>query len=116
MNQASVLIADGEDTFREPTCHLLRHEGYNCRCVPDAEAAFSSLQHGHYDVLVADIPMPHDPDLPIITQAREVDKHLSVVLVTGYPSIETAVRAIALEVEGYLTKPIDTDEFLGAVG
>ncbi len=111
----SVLIADDEETFRESTSRLLRREGFDCQCVEDAEETVKSLRRVRYDALVADIRMPHNPDLRVVKEARALDSHLPIILVTGYPSAETAIRGIGLAVEAYLTKPVDFDELLTLV-
>ena len=112
MSIGSVLIADDEETFRESTSRLLRREGFDCQCVEDAEETVDSLRHVRYDALIADIRMPHNPDLRVVKDARALDSHLPIILVTGYPSAETAIRGIGLAVEAYLTKPVDFDELL----
>jgi DNA-binding response OmpR family regulator len=115
MALGSILIADDEETFRESTSRLLRREGYDCHCVKDAEEAIDSLRSGRFDVLISDIRMPQNADLRIVGEARELDSHLPVILVTGYPSAETAIQGIELSVAAYLTKPLDFDELLGHV-
>jgi DNA-binding NtrC family response regulator len=115
MSVGSILIADDEETFRESTSRLLRREGFECRCVKDAEEAVESLRHIRFDVLVSDIRMPRNPDLRVVREARELDSHLPIILVTGYPSAETAIRGIDLAIYAYLTKPLDIDELLAHV-
>jgi DNA-binding response OmpR family regulator len=112
MLEGSVLIADDEETFRESTCRLLRHEGYDCRCVKDAEEAIEGLHHEYFDVLVSDIRMPYNPDFRVVKTAREIDRDLPIILVTGYPSMDTAIRGIDMAVDAYLTKPLNYDELL----
>jgi DNA-binding response OmpR family regulator len=59
--------------------------------------------------------MPDNPDLRVVQAARERDGQMPVILVTGYPTTETAIRSIELSVVAYLTKPVDFDELLGHV-
>jgi DNA-binding response OmpR family regulator len=110
-----VLIADDEETFRESTCRILQREGFECDCVEGADEAIECIRRGHYDVLIADIRMPSNDDLRIVKEVRDLDRHLPIILVTGYPSTETAIRGIELTVEAYLTKPVDFEELLGRV-
>lgn len=112
MSTGSVLIADDEETFRESTSRLLRREGFDCDCFQDAADAVESLRHRRYDVLVSDIRMPYNPNLWIVEAARDLDRRLPIILITGYPSAESAIRGIDLAVEAYLTKPLDMDRFL----
>ena len=83
MSLGSVLIADDEETFRESTSRLLRREGFECQCVEDTNETVKSLRHDRFDLLIADIRMPHNPDLRVVREARELDRHLPIILVTG---------------------------------
>ena len=112
MAVGSILIADDEETFRESTSRLLRREGFDCQCVKDADEAVESLRRGRFDALVSDIRMPRNQDLRIVREARELDSHLFIIVVTGYPSTETAIRGIDMAVGAYLTKPLDIDDLL----
>jgi len=115
MPAGSVLLADDEETFRESTCRLLRRHDFDCHGVKDTEEAIDLLRRDRFDVLVSDIRMPRNPDLRIVREARQLDSQIPVILVTGYPSTETAVRGIGMAVDAYLTKPIDFEELLGLV-
>lgn len=107
-----ILIADDEETFLLSTADLLRREGYECDCVPDARAAVEMLGKGEYDLLVADIRMPGNPELELIQAVPQIAEGLSVILVTGHPSLGTAIQSIELPVVAYLIKPLDFDQFL----
>lgn len=114
-NVGSILLVDDEETFRESTCRLLRRAGFDCESASNGRDAVRALQGRRFDVMVADIRMPDNPDLQLVQAARERDDQMAVILVTGYPSVETAVRSIELSVVAYLTKPLDFDELLGHV-
>ncbi len=111
----SILVADDEETFRESTCRLLRREGFDCQCAKDAEEAIESLRTARFDLLLADIRMPRNQDLRLVREARELDSQMPVILVTGYPSTETAIRSVEMSVVAYLTKPLDIDELIPRV-
>ncbi len=108
----SILLVDDDATFRESTCRLLRRQGFDCHCACDGDEAVQALQDRRFDVMVTDIRMPDNPDLRVVQAARERNNQMPVVLVTGYPSTETAIRSIELSVVAYLTKPVDFDELL----
>jgi FixJ family two-component response regulator len=111
----SILIVDDEETFRESTCRLLRREGFDCHSAVDADEGVKILQGSRFDLLIADIRMPANPDLRLVQAARELDNQMPVILVTGYPSTDTAIRSVELSVVAYLTKPLKLDELLGHV-
>lgn len=106
----SILIADDEETFRESTARLLAREGYSCECAADADEAVQKLQAGWYDLLITDIKMPGNRDLALVQQVRQIAQGIPVILVTGYPSVDSAVNSLHLSVAAYLTKPVDFDE------
>ena len=102
-----ILIADDEETFLYSTADLLRREGFHCDCVPDANAGIIKLKNNEYDVLIADIRMPGNPNLEFIKALPRLAEGLSAILVTGYPSQNTAIEAVGLPVVAYMVKPVD---------
>ena len=110
-----ILVADDEETFLQSTADLLRREGYVCDTVTDASAAAEMLRQHEYDLLIADIKMPGNPNLELIRQLPDVAGGLPAILVTGYPSVESAVHSLQLPVAAYLVKPVDFPELLGHV-
>ncbi len=107
-----VLIADDEETFLFSTVDLLRREGYECEGVMAAKGVLEMLSSKEYDLLVSDIRMPGNFELELIKRVPEIVQGLPVIIVTAYPSVETAVNSIHLRVLAYLVKPLDFDEFL----
>jgi DNA-binding response OmpR family regulator len=110
-----ILVADDEETFLESTADLLREEGYACDCVMDAQNAVAMLSKNDYDLLIADIKMPGNLELELIRGLRDLSNEPSVILITGYPSLDTAIMSIQLSVSGYLLKPINFNELLPLV-
>lgn len=105
-----ILLADDEQIFRESTGELLRKKGYQCDCVPDANAAMEKLKEYSYDLLIADIKMPGNPNLELIKQMPQLAKGTPAILVTAFPSQKSAIDAIGLPVAAYMVKPIDFEE------
>lgn len=116
MNSESprILLADDEDTFRLSTAKLLEQEGYQCDCAQDSEEASRLLTNQH-DVLLSDIRMPGNMQFEFLHEVRTRFPLLSIVLVTGYPSVQTAVEALRLSFTDYLLKPVDWVELLRSI-
>jgi len=110
-----ILIADDEEAFLSATADLLRGEGYDCACAADGPHARGLLEEGHFDLLIADIKMHGNADLELIRDLPQVARGMPAILITGYPTVESAVRSIELSVTAYLLKPLDFDELLVAV-
>lgn len=109
---ARLLIADDEEVFLLSTADLLRQEGYVVDCAMDGHEASRLLRENRYDLLISDIRMPGNPDLDLIQNLPEPNRDLPVILMTGYPSAETAIRAVNRSVLAYLVKPMEFKDLL----
>lgn len=112
LQERSILIADDEALFLQSTADLLRQEGYQVDCARDAPEAARLLAEQAYDLLLSDIRMPGNPDLALVQDLPEPNRGLPVILMTGYPSAQTAIRAVNLSVLAYLVKPMEFQDLL----
>lgn len=115
MSKGRLLVADDEETFLISTAELFRHQGYEVDAVADADQALEKIEEDGYDVLIADIRMPGNGDLRLVEEINKRGVDLPIILITGYPSVKTAVRSVNLAVIAYLTKPVEFDELNEAV-
>lgn len=115
MHVPRILIADDEDSFLQSTGELLRLEGFKVDLASDGQEAVRFLKSGTYDLLISDIRMPGNQDLDLVRFAQAQHDVLPVILVTGYPSMPTALQAMQLSVIAYLIKPMDFDELVTQV-
>lgn len=111
-DQGKILIADDENSFARPLAELFRREGFHAVCAHDAESAQRELLNGDFDLLISDIHMPGNRALEMITGLPQISEGLPVILLTGNPSIETAVKSVQLSLVAYLIKPPDFDQLL----
>jgi len=110
-----ILIADDEDTFLHSTADLLRREGYECYCASNAIDAAEMLHNDRYDLLISDIKMPGNSQLEFIRELSVISEGMPVILVTAYPSLNSAIQSIQLPVVAYMVKPIDFGQLLTQV-
>lgn len=113
--QGSILIADDEDTFLEATKELLEEEGYDCHGVHDSHELSQALTGSEFDLLITDLNMPGNHVMKKVQDLREQAKIMPVIVITGYPSVPTAVESVHLNVLEYMIKPIHFPELLDAV-
>jgi DNA-binding response OmpR family regulator len=106
MDAGRILLADDEATFLAATADLLRREGYECDEVSDAASAIARVNEGQYDLLITDLEMPGNADLQLVRDVSQQSGGLPVIILTGYPSVRSAVASIELPVAAYLTKPV----------
>jgi CheY-like chemotaxis protein len=116
MNETSkILFADDEETFLHSTTDLLRREGYECDCASNGGKAVEMLKAAKYDVLIADIKMPGNLELELVGETSRIAEGIPIILVTGYPSLNSAIQSIQLPVLAYLVKPFEFEELLEQV-
>ena len=111
----SILIADDEETFLEATTELLKEEGYECVSVRDADQLSRALKTSNYDLLITDLKMPGNRVLEVVEEIRGKSMSIPVIVVTGYPSVPSAVESVRLNVLEYLIKPIEHAKLMEAV-
>ncbi|HVX64918.1 MAG TPA: sigma-54 dependent transcriptional regulator [Pirellulales bacterium] len=112
---ARILIADDEPLFLKTTGDLLQQSGYECRCVADAPQALAALDDQPFDLLIADLKMPGNLKLELLEQGRSRFPHVPLIVVTGAPSLPSAIESIRLRIADYLLKPVKFDDLLASV-
>ncbi len=110
-----VLLADDQPVYLAEMAELLRNSGYDCDCLSDSRQIQEELDRGLVDVLVADIRMPGNFNLELVQRVRESDEAPAVILMTGFPTLETAISSIKLKISAYLVKPFGFNELLTEV-
>ena len=112
---ARILIADDEPLFRATTAKLLERAGYECEAVADAGAAIEKLRGGGFDLVLSDLNMPGNLDLELLRDHRENRPGVPLIVVTGVPSLPSAIDGIRLGIADYLLKPVKLDDLLESV-
>ena len=115
MSRGRILIADDEPTFLSSTAELLRQEGFTVDTVEDAASALAAISAATYDLLITDLEMPGNADLDLVQQVAHLSGGLPIIIITGFPSVRSAVASIELPVAAYLVKPIHFPELLKRV-
>jgi CheY-like chemotaxis protein len=110
-----ILLADDEPTFLNSTADLLRHEGYDCDTVQDGDAARAAVKQHNYDLLITDLEMPGNGDLALVKDVVKSSGGLPVLVITGVPSVRSAMACVELPVAAYLLKPVSFAELLPRV-
>jgi DNA-binding NtrC family response regulator len=107
----TILVIDDETGSRESMALALEKTGVGVKTFDDARAALDHLeQHPGARLAICDLRMPGMDGLAFLAAVRGRELDLDVILVTGYGSIESAVEAMQVGADDYLTKPIDLYE------
>ncbi|GAB4170312.1 MAG: hypothetical protein Kow00108_04320 [Calditrichia bacterium] len=110
MALGKVLVVDDEDHVREVLKDFLEALAYEVDTAEDGSDALNKIEPGKYDLVISDLLMPKMDGLELLERIRKIDKSVVFLMITGYPSIETAVDAIKKGAYDYITKPFNMDD------
>jgi DNA-binding NtrC family response regulator len=116
MPAGCILVVDDEERQREIYRDILEGEGYEAATVPSGEAALSLLAGRRFDLVITDLNLTGMTGVQLLGEILSADPTVAVVLITGYPSIQSAIEATKRGVYQYLEKPVDRDRLLEVVG
>ncbi len=110
MDEVKILIVDDEMVMRESLSAWLQRDGHNVQTAESGEAALARIEKTRYDILIMDIKMEGMSGLEVLSLVQENDPDVSVVMITAYGSISTAIEAMKNGAFDYLLKPFDPEE------
>jgi EAL domain-containing protein (putative c-di-GMP-specific phosphodiesterase class I)/ActR/RegA family two-component response regulator len=106
---SQVLLVEDDPIVRLAYTKVLRSSGLQLDTAMDGMEALAKVAGGGFDAVVSDINMPRLSGIEFLRKLRELSLDVPVVLVTGGPALETAVRAVEYGAYRYLTKPVDIE-------
>ncbi len=107
-----ILIVDDDVDLRELLIEAVRNWDYVADVAKDGQEALLKLRMEKYDLVVCDLMMPGMDGLTLLKKVKELDKDILVIIITGYATIETAVKAIEAGAYDYIAKPFRLDELM----
>lgn len=110
-----ILIADDEPLFLQTTGELLRGAGYDCTCVSDGHAAEEALTRERFDLILSDLNMPGNLRLELLRHGRNNWPAIPLIVITGVPSLPSAIESVRLGIADYLLKPVSYPDLLGSI-
>ena len=112
MESAVILVVDDEPGIALLCQRVLSRAGYDVTALTDPREAIEYLQHNHIDLLLVDIRMPEIDGFDVISRAQRAQPDVAVLVMTGFGTVETAIRALRQGVDGLVLKPFDRSEEL----
>ena len=105
-----VLVVDDDAAMRDLLTEHLGEEGYQVEAAPGGRSAVERVRDGGVDLVITDVRMPDLEGLDLMREIQSVDPAPTVITITGFGSIENAIRAMKLGAYDYLCKPFDIEE------
>jgi putative nucleotidyltransferase with HDIG domain len=110
-----LLIVDDDESVRRIVAALLSDEGYETHTAANAEEALFALRGHPFALVITDMKMPERDGLWLLGQVRRAHSDVSVIMMTGYGQVDTAVEALRHGASDYLTKPVRVNQLSAAV-
>jgi two-component system response regulator HydG len=111
-----ILIVDDEESLRLTFELLLKRAGYeSVTGVSNFDDAIATIEKENFDLIISDIVLQGASGIDLLRRIKEMGKSCPVVMITGYPNIETAAEAVRLGAFDYVPKPVKKDELLKIV-
>ncbi|MGB5265102.1 MAG: sigma-54 dependent transcriptional regulator [Polyangiales bacterium] len=114
-SKGRVLIVDDEANARSALAELMDDAGYSVSTAADGRTALLQMEQIDPDVVLTDLKMPGMDGLSLIERGRPMSPHTTFIVMTAFATIDTAVKAIKLGAESYLTKPLELDAVMAIV-
>jgi len=108
----SILIADDEPLFGKTTAELLRKAGFEVTWVENGEMALAALNNQRFAIAVVDLNMPGNMSLELLVECRRSFPSMPLVVLTGRPTLPSAIESVRLGIHDYLLKPIEIDDLV----
>lgn len=111
-DKTKILVIDDEEVVRLSHRRILAGERFNVETVLNGAEGLELLERHPVDVVLLDLRMPGMDGISVLRTIKEKWPEIEVVVITGYPSIDTAKEAIQLGAYDYLAKPADPDDIM----
>lgn len=111
-----VLLVEDDPAVREMMTEFLRQEGYRTRAAADGPTALAMFAEEPAEIVVTDVRLPGMDGLEVLSRIKKAGPDTCVVVMTGYGSEDTAIRAMRCGASNYFKKPVGLAEFGYALG
>jgi DNA-binding response OmpR family regulator len=110
----TVLIVDDDTQVREALRRIFTSAGSDCRVAANGREGLEMFHASNPVLIMTDIMMPAMSGLELLERVRAANTDTAVIVLTGTPTVQTAIDSLRLGADDYLTKPADPDELLSA--
>jgi DNA-binding response OmpR family regulator len=109
-DKKNVLVIDDEPIVLDSCRRILRQEGFEVNGAMNGREGLKKIEEDKYDAVLVDWKLPEIDGMEVLRIIKKNHPDVIVVMITGYPSVESAVKAMKLGVSDYVSKPFTPDE------
>ncbi len=112
---ARVLVIDDDENIRKSLAMMLQAKGYVVDTAKDGKEAVERSNANFYNLALIDIRLPDTDGTELLTAMKATVPRMVKIMVTGYPALENAIKAVNKGADGYVVKPVKPEELLSIV-
>jgi diguanylate cyclase (GGDEF)-like protein len=113
--EAKILIVDDEKDLCEILAQVLRENGYLADITFTVSEAIEKIKNAYYNLMITDVRLPDKSGIELLELVEKTSPDTSVIILTAFPEVKTAIRALNHGAFSYLTKPFSNKELLNVV-
>ena len=113
--EPSILVVDDELLIRDLLYDFFTGQGWDIAVAESSQKALNIMRQKKVDLVLSDIMMPEMDGMDLTVKLRQEYPEVPVVVMTGYPSVESAIQALRQRVADYVTKPFNINELYKSI-
>jgi DNA-binding NtrC family response regulator len=114
LEKTKILVVDDEEVVRLSHVRTLSGEHCSVEVVRNGKDALQVMEQHPFDVVLLDLRMPGIDGMTVLKTIKEKWPESEVIIITGYPAVESAKEAVVLGAYDYLAKPVGPDDVINA--
>lgn len=115
MDTYRILVVDDELLIRDLLYDFFTSQGWDIMVADGGQRAIEYLKNQQFDIVLTDLKMPDIDGMDLTGRIRNLYGNLPVIIMTGYPSLDTAVEALRYKVDDYVIKPFNVNQLFKTV-
>jgi DNA-binding NtrC family response regulator len=110
-----ILIVDDDESIRKVLAAILEENGYEVETAENGETAIKKTKTQFYNLALFDIRLPDYEGTVLITKVKDTIPKMRKIIITGFPSLQSAIDALNKGADAYIVKPFDMDKVLQTI-
>ena len=111
-DKKTILVVDDDKSILRTFTRILQKSGYEIDVAETGKEAMERAENNHFDLALVDIRLPDMDGTDLLAKLKKQLQHTVKIMITGFPSLETGVKALDEGADAYLVKPVKPQELL----
>jgi DNA-binding response OmpR family regulator len=111
-SKKTILVVDDDKSILRTFTRILQKSGYEIDVAETGREAMDKAENQHYDLALVDIRLPDMDGTDLLAKLKKQLQNTVKIMITGFPSLETGVKALDEGADAYLVKPVKPQELL----